>query len=134
MDLPTYIPQPFSLLQLNCFKLCSEERRGYGRHYLAGTFDNNLCLERFGQCNSGHLMLASDYSEKPRHIIVNLYCLCGIFQKLEGICGLLVVHFNGQATPRINLRPKCLISPTWLGGLSSLDQDSTPQLTLFRRG
>ena len=48
-------------------------------------------------------------SEKPRLNIVNLRCLYGIFRLVTIVCAsLLVVHSNGQATPRINLRPKRL--------------------------
>ena len=80
-------------------------------------------------------MLAGDFSDKQRLIIINLCCLsrAGIFQELSTFSPL-VAHFNGQTTTRIDLRPKrCNFSP---GGLSSLGQDWTdaPQLTLFSSG
>ena len=86
-------------------------------------------------------MLAGDFSDKQRLIIVNLGCLKagGIFQELSTLSPL-VAHFNGQTTTRIDLRPKrCNFSPSdraWLGSLSSLGQDWTdaPQLTLFSSG
>ena len=72
-------------------------------------------LGRFARCNSEHLMLAGDLSDKQRLVIINLCSLgrAGIFQELSTISPL-VAHFNGQTTTRIDLRPKCLIFPACL--------------------
>ena len=86
-------------------------------------------LERFARCNSGHLMLAGDFSDKQRLIIINLCCLsrAGIFQELSTFSPL-VAHFNGQTTTRIDLRPKCLIFP---GRRPLLSSSGLTPLTYF---